>query len=69
MGSVMLTALLSVILVGVFVFILYRETNRPRLREAPQTPTPAATLPRHQHLKETHTLPRTLRTKHQDMLA
>ncbi|XP_065357815.1 uncharacterized protein LOC135951981 [Calliphora vicina] len=73
MGSVMLTVLLSVILIGVFIYVLYRETNLP----PPMTQSSANASNRHhqqhhhqhQHLHEVDTLPRTLRTKNQDLLA
>uniref|UniRef100_A0A1I8NMP2 ZP domain-containing protein n=1 Tax=Stomoxys calcitrans TaxID=35570 RepID=A0A1I8NMP2_STOCA len=68
MGSVLLTILISVILIGVCIYILYRETSKPP-HMPPITPPSSTILPRHQHLKENHTLPRTLRNKQQDLLA
>ncbi|XP_073827217.1 uncharacterized protein [Musca autumnalis] len=82
MGSVLLTVMVSVILIGVCVYILYRETSKPAAAaHTPPTTTPPASviLPRHQHLKEhhqhhhrhqqKHTLPRTLTSKHEDLMA
>ncbi|XP_061401108.1 uncharacterized protein LOC133336848 [Musca vetustissima] len=92
MGSVLLTVMVSVILIGVCVYILYRETSKPVAAVAAShmspTTTPPATaiLSRHQHLKEhqhqhhhhhqhqhrhqqKHTLPRTLASNHDDLMA
>ncbi|XP_058979945.1 uncharacterized protein LOC101900435 [Musca domestica] len=79
MGSVLLTVMVSVILIGVCVYILYRETSKPAAHMSAPTITPpaSAVLPRHQHLKELHhhhrhqqhTLPRTLTSKHEDLMA
>lgn len=73
-GSVLLTVLLSVILIGVCIYILYRETRKPSPHMATPVAPPSPTiLPRHQHLDDNHTpqhtLPRTLRSKHQDLMA
>ncbi|XP_075153627.1 uncharacterized protein LOC142227144 [Haematobia irritans] len=72
MGSVLLTIMISVILIGVCIYILYRETSKvlsPSQHMDNVTPPSSTILPRHQHLKENHTLPRTLRNKNQDVLA
>ncbi|TMW48803.1 hypothetical protein DOY81_006117 [Sarcophaga bullata] len=79
MGSVLLTVLLSVILIGIFLYVLIRETKLPaRIEHAPTTrasPTPTLNAScrhlQHNHLEEAagDTLPRTLRTKNQDLMA
>ncbi|XP_037811334.1 uncharacterized protein LOC119603387 [Lucilia sericata] len=78
MGSVMLTVLLSVILIGIFIYVLYRETNLPPPITSASSTTSLSASNRHhlhhhhhhQHLHELDdTLPRTLKTKNQDLLA
>ncbi|KNC22947.1 hypothetical protein FF38_13751 [Lucilia cuprina] len=77
MGSVMLTVLLSVILIGIFIYVLYRETNLPPPITSASSSTSLNASNRHHHHHHHHqhlhevddTLPRTLRTKNQDLLA
>ncbi|KAM7354319.1 uncharacterized protein ACRADG_006043 [Cochliomyia hominivorax] len=71
-ASIMLTILLSVILIGIFIYVLYRETNLPS--HVTHTPASNATSMspanrHHQHMNEVDSLPRTVRTKNQDLLA
>lgn len=69
----MLTVLLSVILIGIFIYVLYRESNLPPhiTHTSPMNSPAALNLPtrHHQHLHEVEALPHQIRTKNQDLLA
>ena len=75
MGSVLLTVLLSVILIGIFLYVLIRETKLPaRIEHTPASPSPSLNSScRHfqpNYIEDTvcDTLPRSLRTKNQDLM-
>ena len=78
MGSVLLTVLLSVILIGIFLYVLIRETKLPaRIEHTPaarasSSPSLNASC---RHLQPNYleatagdALPCTLRTKNQDLM-